>query len=210
MGRKGTPIIGQTDEMIMRSYRLRDGLLRWELTELGILPGVIRVANDVAYVAGAEPKGTGYQTFLAAYRVADGVRQWKAPGFSGGFTGTFTSLAVTQTAIVAAGFNLIEAHDPLTGSVLWSRVVPFPEEEFGRLLPIGDDVAFIGAKAINPPSLNSEAILRVLESTGHVIAEEIGPGTRYADAAFGNGRLAVVGGISGGALVRVYDMRPFE
>jgi hypothetical protein len=59
-------------------------------------------------------------------------------------------------------------------------------------------------------------IIRVLDATGQVVAEdlrEIGPGNFYIDAAFLNDRLAVVGrigGIAGGALVRVYDMRPFE
>ena len=210
----GTENTGLVPNLFVRSYRLRDGRLRWEVTEPTVFASVIRVQNDLAYVAGFEATSGGSNpTFLAAYRVGDGVRQWKAAGFSGFFTGPFTSLAASETAVIAGGFNLIEAHDPLTGSVLWSRVVPFPDEEVPRrLIPIGDRTVTVGTKAINPPGFDQQLVIRILDAAGQVVAEdlrEIGPFNSYFDAALLNDRLAVVGrigGIAGGALVRVYDI----
>jgi hypothetical protein len=209
-------VVGTKDvparDLIVRSYRLRDGRLRWELIEPQVSGFTVRVQNDLAYVAGFEQTPAGIQTFLAAYRVSDGHLEWKAAALSAG--GALTRLGVTPTAVIAAGFGRIEAHDALTGNLLWSKATP--QENLSRLIPIGDQVATIGVKEINPPGFDAQLVIRLLDATGQIVAEdlrEIGPGNSYVDAALLNDRLAVVGligGIAGGALVRVYDMRPFE
>jgi hypothetical protein len=80
-------------------------------------------------VGGFEPKSDGgTQPFLAAYRVGDGIRQLKAALAAAPAT-AFTTLAVTPAAVIAGGLNLIEAYDPLTGNVLWSRSLPFAAQE---------------------------------------------------------------------------------
>jgi PQQ-like domain len=203
----GSEFVSLVRNLVVRSYRLRDGRLRWEVLEPGVAALAIRVANDLAYVAGSTSGGS-IQSFLAAYRLGDGGNEWRASALAGG---VFTALAATDQAVMAEGFNLIEAHDALTGNVLWSRVVALPEEEsVRRLIPIGDRTITIGTKAINPPSFLNQLVIRILDARGQVVAEdlrEIGPFNSYFDAALLNDQLAVVGhigGIAGGALVRVY------
>jgi hypothetical protein len=65
------------------------------------------------------------------------VRQW-----GGAQAGVFTTLAVTPTAVIAAGFGRIEAHDPRTGNLLWSRADN--TTVVGRLIPIGDQTVIVG------------------------------------------------------------------
>jgi hypothetical protein len=83
------------------------------------------------------------------------------------------------------------------------------------LIAISDHTVTVGTKAIHPPGFDRQLLIRILDAAGQMIAEDLREtgGNAYADAALLNGRLAVVGalgGIAGGALVRVYDMRPFE
>jgi PQQ-like domain len=206
---------GPVRHLFVRSYRLRDGELRWEVIEPTVFARVLLVQNGLAVVGGFEPKPgnpSSSQSFLTAYRVADGLRQWKAESVQ---PGAFLSLAATTTALIAGGAGDIEAHDPLTGNRLWSSPTDYSLRE---LILIGNQVATIGTKTIpvNPPRFDRQLIVRVIDAAGQLVAEDVretGPGNFYYDGAFLNGRLAVVGRIgeiSGGALVRVYDMRPFE
>jgi outer membrane protein assembly factor BamB len=215
-------------DLIVRSYRLRDGELQWEFTEPGrIVATQIRVVNEMVVVSGSE-EGRG---FLAAYRASDGILQWKAatpsvPLFFFRLAVTDTKSAVTPTAVFVGAFNFIGAFNAGTGEVLWSKSESLATPEtVNRLIPIGANLVTVGTKQMNPPLGPQQLVIRVLDATtGDVVAEDLretGPGNAYADATFlghgvdaghdvRNGRFAVVGhlgGIAGGALVRVYDVQ---
>jgi outer membrane protein assembly factor BamB len=198
-------------DLILRSYRLRDGQLRWEAAAPGVFASAIRVQNDLVYIAGFERVGSATIGFLAAYHLGDGIQQWKAPPPSiPGLGLGLIRLAVTPTAVIAGRFGGLEAHDPFNGNLLWSQALQ--QESLQRLIPIDDHLLTVGAKTI-PGEEDRQLILRVLDSAGNVVAEhlgETGPGNSYRDAALLNNRFAVVGhlgGIAGGALVRVYDVQ---
>jgi outer membrane protein assembly factor BamB len=206
IGRKGTPVIGSQDETIIRSYRLRDGQLRWELTESGILATQIRIVNEVAVVAGSE-NGQG---FLAAYRSSDGIRQWRADAASVPFS--FSRLAITPTAVFASGLNFVGAFNAGTGDVLWSKSGSFGNPETAnRLIPVGGNLVTVGTHPMDPPFGSQQLVIHVFDAiTGDLVTEDVresGSDNVYTDAALLNGRLAVVGRIAGGALVRVYDVQ---
>jgi outer membrane protein assembly factor BamB len=190
-------------DLNLRSYRLSDGLLRWQRAEPLIFGGHVQVANGVAYVVARplEPENG----FVAAYQVADGQPLWKTPAA----IQPSTTLAVTTGAVITNILGELRAYHRLSGNLLWSNT---NDESIARLIALGDDVVTVGTKAVDPPGLESQLVIRILDAAGQVVAEdlrEIGPGNAYLDAALLNDRLAAVGrigGIAGGALVRVYDI----
>src|SRR4030095_6430176 len=175
-------------DLIVRSYRLRDGEPRWEFTEPGIVATAIRVVNDLAVVAGfANEPGAGIRPFLAAYGLGDGIRQWKAETASVPIA-SFGRLAVTEAAVIASGFNFVGAFNRGTGEVLWSRSgsLALPETA-NQLIPIGGNLVTAGTQQMNPPFGPQQLVIRILDAAGNVVAEderETGDGNRYADAGF--------------------------
>jgi len=200
-----SPTFPPPQTAVIRSYRLRDGHLRWERLEPGVVTYSIAVLNDTATIAGGE----GFGTFLAAYNIADGSMKWKAAsqlGF-GPFLGVFSS----NTKIVAFGSGQVVSFDT-AGNLQWSNSNLF--RSVARAFVVGDFVLTAGTEVVPPlsPEAPNQLVVRLYDAAGQVAQEdrrEIGRTVFYGDAALQNGRLAVVGRTSG-ALVRVYDMRPFE
>jgi len=209
---------GLDRDLVLRSYRLRDGHLRWEHTESHVAPFGVRVVNDTAYVAGSENQPGNLNepvvTYLAAFDIGDGTREWKAnpsPNES-----AFTAIAATASTVVVAGLlGHIEAHDALTGNLLWSAKGTTEEgalESIRELLAVGASTIAVGNIDFN--IRDHQAFIRVYDESGRIVAEDkrsTGQSSSYVDAATDRDfhRLVAVGsigGITGGALVQAYDL----
>jgi outer membrane protein assembly factor BamB len=199
----GTGVSPITFSTVIRSYRLADGFLRWEVRESSpTFPTHVRIGNHMAYVAGGAGGG-----FLAAYRLADGHQEWQTASPPP----SVISLAVNSMGVVAGGFQFVGAFDPFTGTPLWSKT---PNREIIiRVLPVGSQTIVVAVDFGPEPQDDQQLVVRLLDANGDVLAADVrdsGFRNSYEDAAFLNGRLAVVGrltGIAGGALTRVYELQ---
>jgi len=193
---------GVDRDVVLRSYRFRDGFLEWSVTIPKTFAVNLQISNGEVFVAGFE--NAPIASYLAAFDVDTGNLRFKAspnPGES------ITSLNVTDTRIAVGGSGSLRVYDRATKALLFAKFpAPGTEDSIFRalILPF-DRILVLSLLNFNPPSPLNQPVIRILDDTGGVLAETF-PSTTFADVVISQNRITIAGSSPAGALVRTYGV----
>ena len=197
----GTVGPGVDRDVILRSYRFRDGLLEWSTTVEKTFAGNLQVSNGEAFVAGFESSGS----YLAAFDIGTGGLLWKATANP---NEALNSLDVTDSRIVVGSPAALRVYDRATKALLFSKSPSTGTEDgvFRALALPNDRFLELSFQNLNPPSNSSiRPVIRILDNAGNALVETF-PNAGFNDVAISGNRITIVGSSSAGALVRSYQI----
>jgi len=218
--------------VVLASYNADSGQLQWQMTDPSTfdtfaLSG-IQLANHLVYLAirESDPEGLGQaRSFIAAYRLTDGARVWASPPpppptdepldtFAMSFAVSGGDLFQASRHICLSTLQRLNAAD---GSIIWTNTTSLSTGEcaqFNTLNLVHDRIVVSGSANL----ITSLDVLKptwwVFDKAGSLLLEEKDipqTGLAVVAAAVQGNRVAAVGsvaGISGGAVVRLYELKP--